>query len=149
MPRDRIYSIWLNMRQRCSNPNASGYKNYGGRGITVCNQWNDYFVFQTWALSNGYAPHLTIERRDVDGNYEPSNCYWATYSTQIANKRKRVGTKHNFIGVRQLPGGRWQSIINVNKSKLISLGTYGCDHDAAQARDDYIKANNLPHKLNF
>ncbi len=106
MPRDRIYSIWLNMRQRCSNPKASGYKNYGGRGITVCNQWNDYLVFQTWALSNGYAPHLTIERRDVDGNYEPSNCYWATYSTQIANKRKRAGTKHNFIGVRQLPGGR-------------------------------------------
>ena len=70
----RPYRIWANMLNRCRNPNVPAYKDYGGRGITVCEQWTDFAAFSVWALANGYADNLTIERKDVNGNYEPGNC---------------------------------------------------------------------------
>ena len=84
----RIYNIWDTMKQRCFNPNQKDYKNYGGRGITVCKQWNEFINFYNWAMDNGYKVNLTIERRDVNGNYEPSNCLWATIQQQARNTRK-------------------------------------------------------------
>ena len=76
------------MRQRCNNPNRSDYKRYGGRGIKICDEWNDYNTFRDWALSNGYADNLSIDRIDVNGNYEPSNCRWVDAKTQAQNKEK-------------------------------------------------------------
>jgi|AGTN01.1.fsa_nt_gi hypothetical protein len=72
----RLYMIWGGMRQRCSNPNHIGYKDYGGRGITVCDEWKSFKAFHTWAMSNGYTDGMSIDRKDNDASYCPSNCQW-------------------------------------------------------------------------
>jgi hypothetical protein len=84
----RLYSIWAGMRCRCRNEKTPAYKNYGARGITVCPEWDRYAAFRAWAFANGYAPDLTIDRRDNDGNYEPGNCRWVTNAVQATNTRK-------------------------------------------------------------
>jgi|SRR5581483_2190188 len=84
----RLYRIWQAMRDRTSNSRASNYKYYGARGIKVCADWSTYEPFEKWALSNGYAKNLSIDRIDNDGNYEPLNCRWATQKQQVRNSRK-------------------------------------------------------------
>ena len=91
----RLYGIWKGMRNRCYNPKAKAYKNYGGRGIQVCEVWQKYEAFREWALGNGYEDHLTIERKDCDGMYEPSNCTWVTISDQGKNTRKNRYIEHD------------------------------------------------------
>ncbi len=87
----RMYRIWLNMKNRCNNPEYERYDDYGGRGIKICEEWQDSFeVFCKWSLKNGYAENLTIDRIDVNGNYEPSNCRWITSFDQMGNMRKNV-----------------------------------------------------------
>ena len=87
----RLYTIWLNMKQRCTNPKTKQYPNYGGRGIQVCSEWMDSFEsFYNWATSNGYSDKLQIDRINNDGNYEPLNCRWATRKEQCANKSNNV-----------------------------------------------------------
>jgi len=78
------------MRFRCSNPNDKEFKNYGGRGISVCIEWMDYIEFSTWAKSAGYGKGLTLDRIDNGGNYCPSNCRWTDWVTQANNSRQNV-----------------------------------------------------------
>ena len=112
----RLYGIWSKMKSRCNNPNLPDYKDYGGRGITVCDEWqNSYEAFRDWANQNGYLDHLTIDRIDVNGNYEPSNCRWATNKEQSNNRRTNKlitfnGETHNIH--------EWSEIIGINYNVL-------------------------------
>lgn len=84
---ERLYKTWSDMLIRCYNPNFKQYHNYGGRGISVCDQWRKrYFIFKDWAINNGYQEDLTIERKQVNGNYEPDNCTWIPLSEQGKNR---------------------------------------------------------------
>lgn len=97
---NRLYAVWCRIRNRCYNKNHGKYKWYGGAGIQVCDEWLDsYLSFKEWALSNGYTDELTIDRKDVMGNYEPNNCQWLTaqeniekqYSIDRETRRKNNG----------------------------------------------------------
>ena len=90
----RIYESWHQMKKRCNNPKDRNYHNYGGRGISVCDEWNRYENYRDWALKNGYSDELTIDRIDVNGNYEPSNCRWADSITQGNNRRSNRNVEY-------------------------------------------------------
>ena len=82
----RLYGIWADMKKRCNNPKNKRYERYGGRGIGVCSEWaNDFQSFYDWAIKNGYADSLSIDRINVDGNYEPNNCRWIPFAQQQRN----------------------------------------------------------------
>lgn len=83
----RIYNVWALIKQRCINRKHVFYKHYGGRGISVCEEWLNFEPFQRWALENGYADDLQIDRIDNDGNYEPSNCRFVTRADSVWNRR--------------------------------------------------------------
>lgn len=85
----RLYSIWSNIKQRCYNKNAKAYKNYGGSGVRVCDDWRNSFLnFQCWALSHGYEDNLTIDRVDSKKDYCPENCQWIPLRENIEKMHK-------------------------------------------------------------
>ncbi len=99
-----LYSRWEGMKRRCYNKNFKQYKDYGGRGIKICDEWlYDFDSFYYWAINNGFSPDLEIDRIDNDGNYEPSNCRWVTHKENM-NNQKRSKRKHrgNYIDCERL-----------------------------------------------
>lgn len=94
--KERLYSIWHNMKTRCYNPNAEHYAYYGGRGVSVCEEWrNSFQAFFEWAMANGYDDKLTLDRIEASGNYEPSNCRWVDMFTQNNHTSKNHYITHN------------------------------------------------------
>lgn len=94
----RLYNIWQNMKARCYNKNKYCYKNYGARGIFVCDEWKNSFEnFYNWAMSNGYKKELELDRIDNDGIYSPNNCKWATHQENNNHTRRTVYIEHNGI----------------------------------------------------
>ena len=116
----RLYRIWSLMRERCRNSKSPYYKDYGGRGITVCDEWREKDGFENflkWSMENGYADNLSIDRINVNGNYEPSNCRWITLQAQNRNRRSCVyltykGETHILT--------EWAEILGINRATLSS-----------------------------
>jgi len=115
----KLYEIWKGIKNRCLNPNHSSFHNYGGRGITICDEWkNDFVSFYNWSMQNGYIESVTtIDRINNDGNYEPSNCRWTDRKTQANNTR----TNHYITYQNQtLTLKQWSEKINISYSCLLS-----------------------------
>lgn len=106
----RLYGIWKSMLNRCNNSRIKVYKDYGGRGITVCKEWYELEHFNGWALKNGYDDNLEIDRINNNGNYEPSNCRWATRKEQTNNKRDNIRVK---INEEEHTLSQWAEITNI------------------------------------
>ena len=113
--KERLYFIWKGIRKRCNNPNEKAYKNYGGRGIKLCDEWNNYENFREWALSHGYRDDLTIDRIDVNGNYKPSNCRWATMKEQARNKQNTIYISYKGLTKTLV---EWAEDIGINETTL-------------------------------
>jgi hypothetical protein len=133
-----LYSTWSNMVQRCELPSATNYRHYGGRGIKVCDEWHDFPAFVEYVERElGPRPDgHTFDRIDVNGNYEPKNCRWATQSQQNANKRAS-GKIPAYKGVYPA-GQKWTAKIGT-KGRSRHLGTYETPEDAAMAYDRAAK----------
>ena len=143
----KLYKVWSSIKQRCNNEKCEGFKNYGGRGISICKEWSlDFKSFFDWCMKNGYKDGLTIDRRNNDGNYEPSNCRFATYQIQNCNKLYEA-TGSGYIGIENRDP-LFIASLSVNDSKR-HIGTFKTPLEAALARDLYILDNNLNNKRNF
>ena len=119
----RLYDSWTDLKQRCYNKHNKRYKDYGGRGIEVCDEWrNNFQAFYDWAMSNGYNDSLTIDRIDVDGNYEPSNCRWATLKQQLRNT-----TRNKYITINGMTHclSEWCEILGLKDGTVRSRLRYG------------------------
>ena len=112
----RLYNIWRTMKERCYSPKNIKYYCYGGRGIIICDEWkNDFNKFYDWAIANGYKDHLSIERINVNGNYEPSNCTWANAKIQANN---RTSNHFIFFNNEKHSISQWAEILKINRSTL-------------------------------
>lgn len=111
MSKTKLYRIWASMKDRCLRPKSTAFYKYGGRGITVCEEWLDFENFRAWAMANGYEEGLSIDRVNPNGNYEPSNCRWVTMQEQAHNKRTSVFITYNgeTHTLKQ-----WSEIVGVN-----------------------------------
>ena len=108
----RLYTTWHNMKERCLNKKNSRYKYYGARGIKICDEWkNDFMNFYNWAISNGYKDNLTIDRINVNGNYEPLNCRWITIKQQCNNRRNNHLITYNGKTQTMM---EWAEFYNIN-----------------------------------
>lgn len=130
---EHLYQIWCAMKQRCYNPNNKRYDSYGGRGITICDEWlNDYPAFRKWAIENGYEDNgkLSIDRIDNDGNYEPNNCRWADIITQANNRSSNIVITYN---------GKTQTLRQWSEETGISMDALYSRYRAGKTAEEILK----------
>jgi hypothetical protein len=121
-----LFPVWNGMVYRCENPKSSAYKHYGGRGIKVCDEWHDVAKFIEWAEHNGYSDGLTIERKNVNGNYEPDNCTWITMYEQGLNKTNSVKITIDGVTKNLMV---WAHELNIPQSKVWSAPSKGIPYE--------------------
>ena len=131
----RLYRIWLGMKARCYNSNNPEYKNYGGRGIIISEEWMKFSNFREWANNNGYADNLTIERIDVNGNYCKENCKWITKSEQLKNTTRTIFITYKG---KTLCAKDWCKIYNIPNNVLIHRYKNGLPLDLVFSKTKYI-----------
>lgn len=128
----KLNRVWVAMRQRCNNPKANEYKNYGGRGIKVCKEWDDvqngYDCFYEWAITNGYEEGLTIDRIDNNKGYSPDNCQWITHKEQQSNR-----SDNHFITYNGLTKtvSQWAEDLGIKRDVIFSRLKYGWSEERA------------------
>ena len=131
-----LYNIWSGIKQRCHNPNQTGYEYYGGKGITYSKEWEDFESFKEWALENGFKEGLTIDRIDVNGNYEPDNCRWVTWEIQGNNKtdntRIKIGDENHTIS-------EWGKITGTKKFNIGYRYRSGVHTDEEILTNEYLR----------
>ncbi len=129
----KLHQIWLTARDRCRNKNNKNYSHYGKRGIKFSTMWDEYLVFKSWSLDNGYIEGLTIDRKNNDGNYEPSNCRWVTMKVQSLNRRRKHNSTSKYEGVS------WKSANKkwVAQYKKKYIGIFTKEEDAAKAVQEW------------
>ena len=144
----RLHGIYVNMRSRCYHTGCHNYNLYGGRGIKICNEWQDPQSFFDWAEVNGYEPDRSIDRIDNDKGYCPENCRFVDLKAQAQNRRKREGCKGSkYIGVRRR--GSFQYYIMIDGKSIEKTG-FKTEEEAAIARDRFIlDSGNKYAKLNI
>ena len=142
----KLYKVWGHIKSRTLNPKHKHYNDYGGRGITICDEWkNDFMSFYNWALLNGYEENkgLSIDRIDNDGGYFPENCRWTTKTIQTRNTRIYKNNSSGYKGVSYRKGiNKYIARISIDK-KNIHLGYFPTAVEGARAYNNYILENNL------
>lgn len=144
----KLYRLWDKVKQRCYNPNANNYHNYGGRGITVYSKWisdPSAFIEYCMTLSGHNDKTLSLDRIKTDGNYEPGNLRFATRLVQNRNRRAETKNESGYVGVikrEQVTSTRYAAHIHIN-NKSVNVGVFSSSKEAATARDKYIIDNNL------
>lgn len=145
----RLFKVWIGMRERCRYEKHKDYKLYGGRGITVANEWEDFENFFNWSIGNGWKEGLVLDRVNNDLGYSPQNCRWTTQLVNAHNKGLRKNNTTGYEGV-SFKCNRFHSRIGLTtegSNRELYLGSYDTAEEAVIARDEFIIANNLPHKL--
>lgn len=118
----RLYHIWRGIKSRCLNKNNKKYENYGGRGILICDEWlNSYESFRDWAMSHGYSDELSIDRIDVNGNYEPNNCRWVDAFIQANNRTDNFIIEYNH---EKHTVHEWALITNISAENIYNRIKY-------------------------
>lgn len=135
LSKHRLYGIWLDIRKRCLDDKTEAYQNYGGRGIVICDEWQEFIEFYNWSVNNGYKENLTLDRIDNDGNYYPENCRWVTRYVQNNNTRRNVFVEFH---------GQKMTIAQLAKNFNLSPKTVGERYKNGYTGDDLVAR---PHTL--
>lgn len=143
-----LYKVWQGMKERCYNANTLFYKDYGGRGITVCGEWiADPRAFIEWGFASNYKKGLQIDRINNDGSYNPNNCHFVTAQENAVNRRKPSNNTSGYVGISlHKRSNKWMTKL-VNKNKIHYLGSYRNKKEALKMRNDFIKINKLNSKI--
>lgn len=153
---NRLFGIWRLMHYRCENPKHKHYQRYGGRGISVCKEWDSFVVFAKWSLENGYKNNLSLDRTNNDGNYEPSNCRWVSFLEQARNRSSGChteinGKKRSFSVMKR--GSKWQYRIEgtpVNGKRVqISKCGFATEEECIEAAENFLKSKNKNVRKKF
>lgn len=137
----RLYNIWQGMKQRCYDSNTKEYRLYGERGIGICKEWMTSTCFLEWAMGNGYEDHLTIDRINNDGNYEPDNCRWATLKEQARNKRN---THTLSIGAESMCISAWSALLDIPINTIVNRLSRGLSDIDALSPDYHRRTHGVP-----